>query len=94
MLHESMSPVPSPFMNVARLCVVFVWHVSMPSLCGTSLCRLCIDSPWTNQLNEQLVYLQEQGELARLKDRWWENDGEQCDVSIPLLVQDAGEGRM
>ncbi|XP_043213245.1 glutamate receptor ionotropic, kainate 2-like [Amphibalanus amphitrite] len=36
------------------------------------------DSPWTNQLNERLVYMQEQGKLAELKNKWWKNDGAQC----------------
>ena len=59
---------------------------------------LHVDSPWTNQLNEKLVYMQEQGILARLKTKWWTSEGEQCDVctgcatdGVPLTGLDDSE---
>ncbi|XP_037079168.1 glutamate receptor ionotropic, kainate 2-like [Pollicipes pollicipes] len=37
------------------------------------------DSPWTSQLNQKLLQMQEEGQLAALKRMWWEeHGGETC----------------
>ena len=53
-----------------RVCVVFV-HIG---------------SPWTRQLNEHLVYMQEQGQLSQLRDKWWEHEA-LCEVSRAMVKQ-------
>jgi len=39
------------------------------------------DSPWVSQLNQQLLHMQERGELAALKEKWWSHEDSSCLVA-------------